>query len=547
MYSGSRTLIVKEGSYIPPDPNSSSLPTWMGPGYYPDAAKIPKFAQHDAQYRVPFKAQSRDATSEEVQKRSAQSRRRRQISECKTRISTSSENGRHSRAGTESLESFYTAFGEGSSALTRSRAPLETALELARKDNLGEDAQLEIRFDEDDGGGSLASSITLNSSLRSRNSTAGGNKKLTVGFVDESLNQLPQQSEVSTPRTATSSLFSQVRSKSILKSRLRKTAPPPKKQAPILNPIYSRKDLTMKMLKLDERTHSLFFKVKDYTMNAFALHSPTVDYVDEFEPADAPGEMDPAAGVYQTRSNAYRKSKPIGTFTSEIFTVKPPEYVPHKPGAVDTRPSSTTTVTSATTDTDDSHRVQTGADLTSAAAAAIKASESTKSPVVTASRAQSYSTNHTNITSNTISKKNYKPAVLSIDIEKERYRSERTVDKIIQRRHDSRYFDMKNHTLTDDASVSSADSAAVPSIAGAMQNLNITSRRSMDKWFDNNNIIRTNKQKSRVEGASFLREHKPLPSIALSLNGLLLEENPYGPDDELIREMFHRPASEIGL
>lgn len=554
MHSGTRTLIVKEGAYVPQDPNKSSVPSWIGPGYYPDASKVPKFAQNGEQSRVPFKSQSRDPTSEEVQKRSSQSRRRRQISEYKTRMSAggaSESHHSHSHASTESLDSFYTAFGEGSSALaSRSRAPSETALELARRDHLGEESNLMLNFDEDDGGGSLASSVTLNSSLRSRGSIAN-NKKLTVGFVEESLALPVQQSDASTPRTATSSLFSQVRSKSILKSRIKKVVPARKKLAPILNPIYSRKDLTMKMLKLDERTHSLFFKVKDYTMNAFALHSPSVEYVDAFESADAPGEVDPQAGVYQNRTNApYRKTKPIGTFTSEIFAVKPPEYVPQKPGTSDARPANTiSTITAGTVTSEDgaagavTTTAESATDLATAAAAAIQASDVSNNPVVAAIRAP-FDNDAGGFSP--VSKKNYKPAVLSLDVQKERIRSERTVDKIIQRRHNSRYFEHKNHTLTDDTSVSSAGSALSPSLAGAMQSLDITSRKSLDKWFEHNQIIRTNKQKSSVEGASFLKEHKPLPSIALSLNGLLLEENPYSPDDEFMRDMFHRPASEIG-
>jgi hypothetical protein len=541
---------------------------------------------HDTQSRVAFKSQPRDAMSEEVMKRNAVERRRRQIAEFKQRISASESqaSGAQSRAntgnGTESLESFYTAFGEGSSALSgsggsKASSPVrKSALELAKSDHLGDSVNFELTFDED-GGNSLTSSVTQGSSMaRSRGSTRGSQSsrsKMAVLFQDESMTgqELPgdgENSNASTPRTAASSLFSQVRGKSILKSNKHTNVPPSQRRPPVLNPVYSRNDLTIKLITADERVNSQFFKVKDYTMNAFALHSPQVAYVDEFEPADAEGVPDPAAGVYQNRSSGpFRKGKPFGTFTSDIFVVKPPEYVPPKPvsqqeraertldASATQRVSSPDGGASNSTPPPTGQKARTKPTPEQLARQLVSDSDSIgqKEKKVTKPRRPLHEPARRPNT------KPYKLPVLAVDIEADHTKCERTMTKIIQRRHDSLYFDHQ-HAMVDEDALSLSSGPVVTSVPdGTSGYLDaapvhvppsaVSTSRSVGKWLSTNGVIRANTNQPRVEGQTFLREHKPLPSIALSLTGLLLDDNPYSPEDEFMRDMFHRPASEIGL
>ena len=195
---------------MPRDAASSSLPTWIGPQYYPDAGNKPKLYEHDTQYRLPFKSAPRDAKSEEVLKRTAASRRRRVLTECKQRISASSSvetnsrdrgistgggNGNGNGNGAHD-GGFNTSFAEGSSAVATgggggrpTSTPKVSALELARKDfsssfdaDNAEESALELMLkqncmigidEEDDGGRSLASSLTMNSNARSHASRDG--------------------------------------------------------------------------------------------------------------------------------------------------------------------------------------------------------------------------------------------------------------------------------------------------------------------------------------------------------------------------------------
>jgi hypothetical protein len=587
IFEGSRTLIIKEGQYAPIDPNKTSTPAWIGPGHYKDAAKVPSYDLHESRARVPFKAQPRDATSEDVVKRSGVERRRRQINECKQRMSATASQasvGSVSRAQTASLESFYTAFGEGSSALPPvADRPKPTALELAKADLLGDETSLQVavhRRHEDDGA-SVGSSITHGSSLaRSRGGTAGNKKPAVIFEEDVAAAVHTEESQASTPRTAASSLFGQPRGKSILKSHLHRATSPARSRAPVLNPVYSRKDLTLKLIKADERVNSQFFKVKDYTMNAFALHSPEVVQITEFEPADAEGTVDPAAGVYQNRpTGPFRKPKPIGTFTSDIFVVKPPEYVPPKPverqdrsptlivrsgdGKAQTSPlvarlspaqSGRSTMLKPL---DGSTRTSPMA-TRSASLAAIQMSPSGKSKMNTqlegaspggsATGRHGPGHGHASLhlpSPNHRTPKAYQHAVLTKEVQDDRAKCERTIAKVVQRRHNSQYFDTQRALIDMDAfSLTSSASASVaePVLSAAP----LESGKAISKWLDSNDIIRANRQRPRVEGTTFLQEHKPLPSIALSLTGLLLEENPYTPEDEFMRDLFHRPASEIG-
>ena len=308
----------------------------------------------------------------------------------------------------------------------------------------------------------------------------------------------------------------------------------PKKQARVPNPIFSRKDLTTKLMKMEERHDSQFFKVKDYTMSAFAIHSPEPVYVDEFEAADVEVVPDESAGVYQNRTHGpYRKNKPIGTFTSEIFQVKPPEYVPHKPTA-DTPNASTKTTSSPSTKSTKLMSSKSQPRL-----APIMSSRSLLTATIDRPLSSSKEVREP------AQPKIYKPQVLSKDIEMDRAKSERTINKIIQRRHDSRYFDNKT-ALVDEASLMSGGEEESITTPGKGTNILVTNRKSVDRWLDANDIIRGPIGK-RVEGASFLEAHKPLPSIALSLSGLLLESNPYTPEDDFMKDLFYKPASEIGL
>jgi hypothetical protein len=145
-------------------------------------------------------------------------------------------------------------------------------------------------------------------------------------------------------------------------------------------------------------------------------------------------------------------------------------------------------------------------------------------------------------------------------MEADKIKCERTMTKIIQRRHNSHYFEHQHALVDEDAlSLSSTPVAATTTNApgGVIGQLEsspihvpssaVCTSRSVGKWLSANGVIRANSSQPRVEGQTFLREHKPLPSIALSLTGLLLDDNPYKPEDEFMRDMFHRPANEIGL
>ena len=551
IYSGSRTLIRKEGAYIPQDPNKTSVPPWIGPQHYPDANKIPAYDKHDGQYRVPFKAAPRETTSEDVQKRQSESRRRRQINEQKQRLSLE-----ESTIGTGSLTSFFTAFDSGVNELDH---PVHTksALEMAKEDKLGEDS---VEFDlvlkeDDEDGGSLASSVTLFSRSRT-NTSHNHHKKLTVGFLDESIEEVAaagEQSQSSTPRTPASSLFSQVRSKSILHStRVRANVPVPKKQARVPNPVYSRKDLTMKLLKLEERGNSNFFKVNDYTMNAFALHSPDVVYQEGFEAADVEAVPDESAGVYQNRSHGpFRKNKPIGPYTSDIFQVKPPEYVAHKPVAAATSVDAAAAASGKLNATPSTKMNRSASSRTGLRLTPLSSTKGARSIATAAidrplSRSKEKNTEVLSQDSPTLLS-TYTPKILRNDLEAEKNRCERTINKIIQRRHDSRYYGDKK-ALIDEESVMSAEEAEYHPSGQDLEEMHqsLTTRKSMEKWLDTHDIIRGPIGK-RVEGASFLEAHKPLPSIALSLNGLLLDNNPYSLEDEFMKDLFYKPASEIGL
>ena len=624
MYSGSRTLIVKEGSYVPRDSNATSLPAWIGPGHYPDAAKIPSYNRHDTQACLPFKSQSRYSTSEEVNKRIAINRRRRVISEHKERINTgeslsSSRNHRSRGSGNDSmtLQSLDTGFGEGSSILDYSNhQPLHpTALELAKADLLGDEPQLEVEvpisnkkeyIEDDDGGLSLVSTLSYNSTaIHSRSSTANRMKKLhNVEFIDNDNNNKCSTAETTgstTPRTSSSSLYNQSPGKSILKS-YRHSVPLPQRQAPVLNPVYTRKDLTAKLIQADDRINSNFFKVKDYTMNAFGLHPPNVSYINEFEPAEAEGSVDSSAGVYANRMSGLptRVPKSVGAYTSEIFIVKPPEYVPNRPDKPPSDQPPTVTASSSSAKLPEGSKrnltIVTSRSssvigiATSAAGAGVAGMQRSNSnkPVFSPSSSGRNSlqssplpTSTTNNNTTVLAKhlplsepsptrrscKPYQPAVLSRDIQTDRDKSERTIDKVIRRRHDSTYFQQQNkalideniltgitspyepnHTITSTTNTTSTAANPLPDITIPLTESVLNSSKNVNKWLNSNQIIRKKSNKKFPNGESFLKERIELPSIALSLTGLLLEENPYSPNkDEFMRELYHRSASEIGI
>jgi hypothetical protein len=58
----------------------------------------------------------------------------------------------------------------------------------------------------------------------------------------------------------------------------------------------------------------------------------------------------------------------------------------------------------------------------------------------------------------------------------------------------------------------------------------------VDDWCKSNGVINTKVRKGRKKHDDFLEQHPKLPSIALSLSGLLLDENPYTEQDEIIHK-----------
>ena len=78
--------------------------------------------------------------------------------------------------------------------------------------------------------------------------------------------------------------------------------------------------------------------------------------------------------------------------------------------------------------------------------------------------------------------------------------------------------------------------------------------RKLAAWYREHGVIRTtqrgaaqvNNTKMGSQGATFLAAQTQLQPIALSLTGLLLDSNPYQPDDDYIKDYFNKDAADIG-
>ncbi|KAJ1422471.1 hypothetical protein B484DRAFT_420922 [Ochromonadaceae sp. CCMP2298] len=485
MFESSRTLIRKDGNYGPEE-GASSVPSWIGPQHY-NLASDPKSWEHVGQYQLAFKSKPRSAPSKEAAKNAGTVRRRKQIEECKLRQS----------AQPASSVSIFENLGDSVSTTSLERL---TAFSLASLDS-DEASELDslpkYQEHDDDGSGTVVSAR----SVRSRGHSVG---RKNVGFQD---GLLDNRGEVLiTPRTPNCSVYSGLKPRSILTHPRPTTTETAARivQAPVLNPIFTRKDFTMKMIRNEEAVQTRFFKVKDYTMDAFAGHPARVSYIDEFEAEDKEIVLDSSYGVYQHRTHTtYRKPPPIGTFTSDIFYVKPPEYVPAHKEKVETKEAD------ASVETEGSNTSPGGGENVKKGLFGYKEKVSQE----------------------------YHLTPLEADIDAERIRQERTVDKWLLRRMDSRKFKVFEPEVEEE-DISFLGNPRMNRAAA------VESNHSIEHWLRENNVIRANKEK-RVGGVEFLAAHKPLPSIALSLEGLTLPHNPYTPDTPHLRSTFAKVEKDL--
>jgi hypothetical protein len=509
MYQEDRTLVRKEGTYCPEE-EGTSVPSWIGPQYYPNAGSEPKRWEHAGQYQLAFKSMPRSAVSKEEAK------------------------NRQAARPAHSAQFNFEHMGDTMSASHSSLDGL-TAFSLASLEYEEGSEELALQVDGDDGSGTAASTR----SGRSRSNSPG---RKNVGFQEALLDR----GEASTPRTPSSSIHSERRTKSILRHPRPTTTETAARvvQPQIQNPIFTRKDFTMKMLRMEEAAQTRFFKVKDYTMDAFAGTPSHVNYIDDFEADDKDIQLDSSYGVYQHRTHStYRKPPTIGTFTSDIFYVKPPEYVPAHKEKVEqqAREAEGFTGVSAVYAVSGVTGAGTAVDagwgqfgdavdannLTYESAASITSSGHKKKEIPGYAKA---------LAGKGHEHKEYHLRPLTADLELARNKQERTVDKILLRRNDSRKTGKFENLTEDDLSLVSNDSFK-RSTGRMPRSAAVENHHNLERWLRENHVIRANRDK-RVGGAEFLAAHKPLPSIALSLTGLILPHNPYTPDDPFVKSTF---------
>jgi len=220
-------------------------------------------------------------------------------------------------------------------------------------------------------------------------------------------------------------------------------------------------------------------KSTDYTFNAFAKHPLQSNHLTAYEPDDKDAPPSTSLGLYQnvrpsnTPSGAHitpprERIGELGIYTSDIFVVKPPDYIPPKERLhldLDGNDNAT------------KHRSKTVL----------------KSSFMRDDRDRS-NTNSAKSKSKPSTGRTMSPAVIP-------------------------------------------SSPVSPSILNDDSDSNITA--TIREWYKSNDIIQGQKFKRTSVRKTLLDKYSVLPSTELSLNGLLLEENPYLPTDPFLKDVVY--------
>lgn len=479
-----RTLHTREGKYQPLDiSKSSSLPSWMGPQFYKETGGQPQFPKPDSHYKLPFNQTPRQ---EELlqgvrEHRLRIGQRREQINQYKHQLNSTGSIASNDRTISSTQSTVSHMLEDLNAGYDSNEGPKQSNIEdhvRSQRGVLITDNHLPLTET-----GQKSVSVVYSPS----------SKQMTFSRVGSISGAIAVTGDLDQRNPNTAHLVSTRVNKN--KNKRRTSFQRSKSEQQVTTRAFRDIDeFTAKLLKAADpdfctrrRTIS---KSTDYTFNAFAKYSlPSNNYntTTAYEPDDKDAPPSSSLGLYQnvrssnTPSGAHINTPPhigdpprigdLGIYTSDIFVVKPPDYIPPKERL---------------------HLDLVGNDN----ATKHRSKSILKSSFMRDDKGRNSITNSAKSKSKPSTGRTISPSVIPTPV-----------------------------------------APLSPSILNDDSDSQITA--TIHEWYKNNDIIQGQKFKRISARKTLLDKYSVLPSTELSLNGLLLEENPYLPTDPFLKDVVY--------
>lgn len=474
-----RTLHTREGKYQPLDVSkSSSLPSWMGPQFYRESGGQPQFPKPDSHYKLPFNQTPRQ---EELlqgvrEHRSRIGQRREQINQYKHQLNSTGSIASNDRTISSTQSTVSNMLEDLNTGYDSNEGPKQSSIEdqvRSKRSVLITDNHLPLS-ETGQNSASVVNSPSSKQRLPSSFSRVGSISGATAVTGD-----LDQRNPTTAHLASTTGTNKSKRRTSLQRSK--------SEQLLTTRAFRDIDEFTAKLLKATDpdfctrrRTIS---KSTDYTFNAFAKYPlpSNKNTTTTYEPDDKDAPPSSSLGLYQnvrssnTPSGVHINTPPrigdLGIYTSDIFVVKPPDYIP---------PKERLHLDLVGNDNATKHRSKT----------------ILKSSFMRDDKGRSSSNNSAKSKSKPSTGRTLSPSVIPAPV-----------------------------------------APLSPSILNDDSDSQITA--IIHEWYKNNDIIQGQKFKRISARKTLLDKYSVLPSTELSLNGLLLEENPYLPTDPFLKDVVY--------